>query len=62
MNEQKTCIVSSHGCSIYGEVINAHGKLGRFEVIDDYSHGAGEYATYSEAERTYKAIIAPRKK
>lgn len=54
-------IVRREGVTLYGRVIGAGGKIGRFEVISDLRGNNGEvYNTYADAEKRFNALASKK--
>lgn len=48
---ERVPIVRKEGIAIYGRVIDAKGKLGRYEVISDFESDTNIYHQFADAER-----------
>lgn len=45
--------------TLYGRIIGLNGKLGQYTVAG-HGHVYGPYGMYSEAEKVYKKLTAPK--
>lgn len=57
-HSERIPIIRSEAGAIYGRIVGAGGRLGRYEVIMDFWGHLGTFAHFADAEREYNKYVA----